>query len=177
MKEKGKSGRKNKKKKKKKTPQVSVTPSGRPILMNWMNLHLTYQLAAGHMTDELAFKGYSPQATPQPPPPPSHTGFTLGWVSSPPRPRGGGGLPWTPGTGERAGVCDAGATFSKGASELRLVVVSPDNPTPPPHGNLFFQSSIFIMTFSEISAWRWRSAQIITRTTTMGRSHNCKTNF
>lgn len=55
--------------------------------MNWMNLHPTYQLAAGHMTDELAFKGYSPQATPQPPP--RHTGFTLGRVSTlPPRPGG-----------------------------------------------------------------------------------------
>lgn len=31
---------------------------GRQILMNWINLHLTYQLAADYMTDELAFKGY-----------------------------------------------------------------------------------------------------------------------
>lgn len=35
-----------------------------------------------------------------------------------------GALPQTPGTREPASVCDGGVTFSKGASELRLVVVS-----------------------------------------------------
>lgn len=45
-----------------------------------------------------------------------------------------GALPQTPGTHERASVCDAGVTFSKGASELRLVVVLP----PPPQSNLSF---------------------------------------
>lgn len=39
-----------------------------------------------------------------------------------------GALPQTPGTREPASVCDGGVTFSKGASELRLVVVSPPLP-------------------------------------------------
>lgn len=44
--------------KKNKKTHVSAMWSGRPTAMNWINLHLTYQLAADYMTDELAFKGY-----------------------------------------------------------------------------------------------------------------------
>lgn len=70
------------------------------------------------MTDELAFKGYYHK------PRLSHRDATAAsrLVGSAP-----GGLPWTPRPRERAGVCDAGVTFSKGAGN------GSDAAQQPPH--------------------------------------------
>lgn len=91
--------------------------------MNWVHLHLTYQLVAVYMTDELAFKGYSP---------PSHASRCRQATPASRLARSApGALLQKPSTQERASVCDVGVTFSKGASELRLVAVPPHLPHLP----------------------------------------------